>query len=40
MMFTALNLRRLINIIDKNALKKFLGEHTSFFPQKNPYKVI
>ena len=26
LMFTALNLRRLMNIIDKNALKKFLSE--------------
>jgi len=30
-MFTALNLRRLISIIDKNAFKKFLGELASLF---------
>jgi transposase len=29
LMFTALNLRRLINILDKNAFKKFLGELAS-----------
>ena len=31
LMFTAFNLRRLINIIDKNAFKKFLRELTSLF---------
>ena len=31
LMFTALNLRRLISIIDKNLLKKFLSELASLF---------
>jgi hypothetical protein len=31
LMFTAFNLRRLINIIDKNRLKQFLKELAPFF---------
>jgi len=34
LMFTALNLRRLINIIDKNLFKKFLSELASLFFDK------
>jgi transposase len=34
LMFTALNLRRLINIIDRNTLKKFLRELASLFLAK------
>jgi len=34
LMFTALNLRRLMNIVDKNVLTKFLGELASFFIAK------
>jgi hypothetical protein len=34
LMFTALNLRRLMNIINKNAFKKFLSELASFFFDK------
>ena len=41
LMFTALNLRRLINIIDKEALKKFLGELVfSFFAHTSLFKRI
>jgi transposase len=35
LMFTAFNLRRLMNIIDKNALKKFLQELVFLFFQKS-----
>ncbi len=35
-MFTALNLRRLMNIIDKNVFKKFLSELASLFYYKTP----
>lgn len=37
MMFTALNLRRLITIIDKNVFKKFLTELASLFFGKNSF---
>ena len=41
LMFTAYNLRRLINIIDKNLFKKFLQELCSlFFEKKGVFKAI
>jgi transposase len=41
LMFTAYNLRRLINIIDKNMFKKFLQELSSLFlEKKNVFKAI
>jgi transposase len=40
-MFTALNLRRLMNIIDKNLFKQFLGELASlFFDRKDLLKLF
>jgi hypothetical protein len=36
-MFTAFNLRRLMNIIDKNAFKKFLSELASLFYSKTAF---
>jgi transposase len=44
LIFTAFNLRRLINIIDKNAFKKFLGELASLYFAKQaslkPFKAL
>ena len=40
MMFTALNLCRLMNIIDKNAFKKFLEELASLYFAKNSFTKI
>lgn len=44
MMFTAYNLRRIINIVDKNVLKKFFEELAFLFFEKtifsNENKVI
>jgi transposase len=37
LMFTAFNLRRLMNIIDKNAFKKFLSELASLFYSKTAF---
>lgn len=40
LMFTALNLRRLMNIVDKNAFKMFLKELASLFLAKTPLSQV
>ncbi|MBK8712109.1 MAG: hypothetical protein IPL97_09600 [Niastella sp.] len=37
LMFVAYNLRRLMNIIDKNSFQKFLKELVLLFSLKQPY---